>query len=338
MRVLVTHADEPIGRRVVKTCFHDPEVESIFAVGSGPAPRAFDGFLATTPGRLRYARADLAKHRPVADLFHSSRFREARIDAVVHVPHHSAAPRDLAPLVSGVHPRTAEARLVLQHCLEQREIRALVVIGSAFVYRPVPGNANRMRETSALDLDPDVDPEVRAWIDSDMIFHGEIHHERLRLSLLRVPTVVASGGFVYLNPGLAGPRGVRVRPLGFDPLCALVSDKDVAKAVLTALRAGRSGVYNVAGREALPLSVLARWTRRPSLPVPGPILRVVGRGAGWIGRRGMRHQLDGAYLRYGFTLDTTRAEQELGFRPGYRIGLSPAGDGSPRLETSPANG
>ena len=44
-RVLVTHADEPIGRRIVKTLFHDPEVEGILAVGDGPSPRGFDRFL-----------------------------------------------------------------------------------------------------------------------------------------------------------------------------------------------------------------------------------------------------------------------------------------------------
>ena len=36
------------------------------------------------------------------------------------------------------------------------------------------------------------------------------------------------------NPSLAGRPGYRLRPLGFDPICALVSDKDVARAVQAA--------------------------------------------------------------------------------------------------------
>jgi NAD(P)-dependent dehydrogenase (short-subunit alcohol dehydrogenase family) len=44
--VLVTHADEPIGRRIVKLLVHDEQVEVVMAVGRGPAPRAFDRFLA----------------------------------------------------------------------------------------------------------------------------------------------------------------------------------------------------------------------------------------------------------------------------------------------------
>ena len=39
-------------------------------------------------------------------------------------------------------------------------------------------------------------------------------------------------------------------------------------------------------------------------------------------------------LRYGFTLDGKRAEEGLGFRPAYRVGMARAGDGRLRLETS----
>jgi nucleoside-diphosphate-sugar epimerase len=333
--VLVTHADEPIGRRVVKALVHDPRVGHVLGVGEGPAPRAFDRFVAETPPRFGYARVDLAKHRACVDFFHSGRFRDAAVDTVVHVPRHAAGARG-RPVVSGLPVRTAEARLVLQHALEAAGVRSLVALGSAFVYRLAPGNANRLSETSELNLDPDVPAEVRSWIDCDMIFHGEAGGDRLRVVLLRVPTVVTSGGFVYWNPVLDGPPGLRPRPLGFDPMCALICDKDVAKAVQTALHSGCSGVFNVAGNESVPLSVLGGWTGRPGLPLPGPALGWLSTAAGWLGRDAWRAALDATELRYGFTLDTRRAERELGFRPHYHVGLAPAGDGRLRLETSPA--
>jgi nucleoside-diphosphate-sugar epimerase len=203
------------------------------------------------------------------------------------------------------------------------------------VYRLPPGNSNRLHERSELDLDPDVAPEIRSWIDCDMIFHGEIHNDRLRVVLLRIPTIVAAGGYVYLNPFLAGRPGPRLRTLGFDPICALVADKDVARAVQSSVHAPRSGIYNIAGSEAVPLSVLARWTGRRSLPVPGPLLG----GMGWVSRLLRRDAPAVAaarpHLCFGFTLDTAHAEQELGFQPTYRIGLARAGDGSLSLETSP---
>jgi nucleoside-diphosphate-sugar epimerase len=337
-RVLVTHADEPIGRRLIKTLYHDEEIERIVAVGKGPPPRSFDVFLSGPSARLRYARVDLAKHRPVADLFHSAQIREAELDAVIHVPRHgpSSSPgEDERPLLAGLADRTAEARLVLQHSLESASVKRLVAIGSAFVYRLAPGNANRLTEDSELDLDPRVPAELRSWIDCDMIFHGEVHNSGLEVTLLRVPAVVTSGGYVFLHPSLVSAGRARFRPLGFDPLCTVVSDKDVARATRLALHSRRTGIFNVAGREALPLSVLARWTGAPSLPLPGALLRAVSRGVELLGREGLRASLDGPHLRYGFTLDTSRAERLLGFRPGYRVGLERAGDGRMRLETAP---
>ncbi len=334
--ILVTHADEPIGRRVVKRLYYDEGVEHIFAVGLGPPPRAFDRFLAGDGERVCYARVDLAKHRPASDLFHSSRFRAAAIDAVVHIPRHGPGAGDGPPIIAGLAERTAEARLILQHSLEATSVRSLIAVGSAFVYRLLPGNANRLTEDSDLDLDPDVAPEIRSWIDCDMIFHGEVHNDSLRIVLLRVPTVVATGGYVYLNPCLAGRAGLRFRPLGFDPICSLVADKDVARAVELAVHARCAGIFNVAGIETVPLSVLARWTGRPALPIPGALLRSAAWSAGLLRAELSRSALAGPYLRYGFTMDTTRAEQALGFRPGYRIGLSRAGDGVSRLEAAPA--
>jgi UDP-glucose 4-epimerase len=109
----------------------------------------------------------------------------------------------------------------------------------------------------------------------------------------------------------------------------------VARAVRAAVHTTRPGIYNIAGNEALPLSELGRWTRRPQLPLPGAVLGVVSRGLTLLGGGG-RAALDGVHLRYGFTLDTSQAHRELQFVPAYRIGLERAGDGLLRLETSPA--
>jgi hypothetical protein len=106
----------PLGRRVVKRLYHDRR-RALLALGTGPAPRSFDRFLAESPPRLRYARVDLARHRPVSDLFHSERVREAGIDTLVHVPRHGAGAEDGAPVAAGLPLRVAEARIVLSHAL-----------------------------------------------------------------------------------------------------------------------------------------------------------------------------------------------------------------------------
>ncbi len=333
-KVLVTHADEPIGRRIVKALFHDTAVDAILGLGSGPRPRSFEGFLSGGQSRVSYARLDLAKHRPVTDLFHSGRFRAAEIDTVIYVPRHGAGASEITPLVAGLHERTAESRLILQHCLETPSIQNLVAIGSAFVYRLPPGNANLLSEDSELDLDPDVIPEIRSWIDCDMIFHSEVHNDRLRVVLLRVSTVVADGGYVYMNPSLSGRPGRRMRAIGFDPICALVSDKDVARAVQAAIESRVSGIFNIAGHEAVPLSTLAKWTGHSSFPLPSPLLRLLATAERTLGLDSREGTAAGPHLRFGFTLDTRRAASELGFQSHVRIGMARAGDGSLRLETA----
>lgn len=310
--VLVTHADLPLGRRIVKLLWHDAGVDRVIALGAGAMPRAFGTWSSGPAPRLVYERIDLARRRAVSELLRSQRLRALAVDGVVHVPVHGAAPEG-PPVVGRVAPRTAEARHVLELASESRTIRRLVAIGTASVYRLAPGNANHVTETSALDLEPDVDANRRAWIDCDMLFHAAVRSAQLRVALLRVPTVVASGGYVYLHPGLEGAPGPRLRPIGFDPLCPVIADKDVARAVQAALTSDRSGVFNVAGRDAIPLSVLGRWTGRPFVPVPGVLLR-------------------GPHLRYGMSLDTRRAAEELGFEPRYRVGVARAGDGALRLE------
>jgi nucleoside-diphosphate-sugar epimerase len=210
------------------------------------------------------------------------------------------------------------------------------------VYQLPPGNANRLTEECALDFDPRASAEVRSWIDCDMMFRGEVPHERLRVVLLRVPTVLTTTDEIFFHPTLSsigheswlGSFRPDFRPMGYDPMCALISDEDIAHVTSLALHSRHAGVYNVAGLEAQPLSTLSGRTGRWELPVPGPLLyaalqasRVTG--AGWL-----RVATDARQLRHGFTLDTTKAERELGFKPGYRIRLARSGSGQPPTEAA----
>ena len=80
--------------------------------------------------------------------------------------------------------------------------------------------------------------------------------------------------------------------------------------------------------------MLARWTGRRALPLPHPVLDWAAASARLLGVGAESVPFGGAALRYGFTLDTRRAERELDFRAADRIGLAREGDGSLRLETA----
>jgi nucleoside-diphosphate-sugar epimerase len=215
--------------------------------------------------------------------------------------------------------RTAEARSVSQLCLESASVRHLVALGSAYVYRLAPGNSNRISETCELEPSPET-PELRSWMSCDALFRAERPRSRLQITLLRVPTVVTSDAMLLFTPLFTG-SGLLARPMGFDPLCPLVSDHDVVSALMTALRARRGGVFNIASREALPLSTLFQGAGRASLPTPDFLLRLVELTNAAGGGDGPERKL----LRHGFTLDTTRAQRELDFEPSYQIGQGPTG-------------
>ncbi len=335
-RVALTHADSPTGRRLAKSLAYDSNVERIVALGSGPPPSAFRRFLKSDDHRFTYSPVDLARHRSLATFFNSSLFEEARIDSLLYVPAHGWSSTLVPPLAGGVKSQTAEARLVLKHALDLRGLENLICLGSASVYRLVPGNVNLFTESSELDLAPDVAAEIRCWIDADMIFQSEFGNPDLRVALLRVPTVVGNGGEIFLNPLVATALSSRLRPMGFDPICALVSDKDVAHAMQLALRSTTRGAFNIAGFEAVPLSVLAQWTGRSSVPLPPGIITLASRLSSMAGGTGLPEGGGAAHLHYGFTLDTSRARRELGFEPGYRISPEPAADGRLQVDCTPA--
>ena len=364
LSVLVTHADQPIGRCLVGRLYHDERIDSILAVGEGPPPRAFDRYLSDAGARLRYTRTTLTRQRPAAELFRASAQSDRPVEAVIYVPRHVEAtsrgasrPRHRSRTLSTLSPRTTEARIVLQRSLACSSIRQLVALGSAFVYRLDSGNSTRVTEESELDLAPDLPAEDRAWVDSDMLFHGELGGDQLTVALLRIPTVVGWDGAVHLNPALsmnsnssrAGLSGhpPRIRPLGFDPMCALVAEEDVATAVQLALHRRAKGIFNVAGRDTMPLSRLERcfaMRDRVEDGSPGLVGQLWWQAAEAVRLLGLPRRAGGgpdrssgrgaSYLRYGFTLDTRRAEAVLGFRPAYRIGEDRLPDGSRRLDAT----
>jgi nucleoside-diphosphate-sugar epimerase len=334
-RIVLTHADSPIGRRLVKSLYHDPSVERIVALGPGPPPSVFDRFLSSDERRLTYSRIDLARHRSMATFFNSSLFKEARIDSMLYVPAHGWPTASVSPLAGGLASQTAEARLVLKYALELRNLEHLICLGSALVYRLSPGNSNLFTESSELDLAPDTAAEIRCWVNADMIFQGEFQNPGLRVVLLRLPSVVGTGGKVYFNPILAGILKSRIRSMGFDPICALVSDKDVVRAMQLALHSTARGAFNIAGFETVPLSVFARWIGEPSIPIPSALISLASRLSSFVGRTPAGTSAATPHLHYGFTLDTQRARLELGFEPGYRIAPGPLVDGRFQLETAP---
>lgn len=303
-RVLLTHLDSPVGRRVAKALFHDPDVALVLGTGEEAEP----SFLAPYRGKVAYQRIDLAKARHLQSFLHSERFARARIDSVIHLPFAGERLGERVP--GGVSSLVSETRRLVEECASRPALARFVYLSSAFVYGPEPGNGNVVSEGQLLAFDGDTEPEVRAWIDADLVCQGELHGSQLAMTILRAATIVTETG-EFLNSPPLGPGDA---PFGFDPLLAVVSERDVARALVLALHADRPGIYNIAGHEVFPRSQLARAPGTFEL-ARSLVERALGRGGAPAG----------PLHRYGIVPSTRLAHDTLGFEPQYRVEVRGSG-------------
>jgi nucleoside-diphosphate-sugar epimerase len=317
-RVLVTHVDSAVGRRLVKALYHDPDVALVLGVDTGPRP----SFLEAYRSKCVYQRLDLAKARHLLNFFQSERFDRAGLDSVVHLPFVEDRAGERVP--GNVPVLVSETRRMLQHCRREDRIQRFIYLSTGFVYRPEPGNVNFVNEEQFLEYEGEGDPEIRSWIDTDL--HCQAQRPHLMVTILRAATIVTESGEFLLSPPLQ--RGEP--PLGFDPMISVVSDRDVAKALLLALHSDRPGIYNIAGREVFPRSeLLGARARTGPLSVPGVVREVVARLGQTVAAL---RSSDADFYRYGIVLDTRHAGEVLGFEPQYRIELRRTPSGR-RIET-----
>ena len=306
-RVLVAHIDCAVGRRLAKALYHDPEVALVVGVGTGPAP----SFLDVYRGKCFYQRLDLAKARHLTSFFHSERFARARLDSVILLPFGSDP--DGTHIPGNVPSLVSETRRLLEGCKGHAAIERFILLSSVFVYSPVPASASVCSEDRELSFDAAGNVHVRSWIDADLLCQNELKDPHLKMTILRSATIVTEAGELLHCPPLeSGPI-----PLGYDPMLQLVSDRDVARALVLALHADRPGAYNVASRELFPCSEFpSRRSRSGLLPVPERL-----RAAYRLLQQALGRGHPSAFQRHGVVLDTSRARERLGFEPQYRVEL-----------------
>jgi UDP-glucose 4-epimerase len=105
-------------------------------------------------------------------------------------------------------------------------------------------------------------------------------------------------------------RGARVPTiLGYDPLFHFMHEEDVTSALVVALDARPKGVFNVAGPQPVPLSVIIKETGRTNIPLPGPLLSAA------LGRFGLPRLPRGAleHIRYPITVDGSAFKRATGY-------------------------
>jgi UDP-glucose 4-epimerase len=308
--VLVTGISGNLGRALARLLH---KTDRVIGVDRRPFPGA--------PKDLEVHHLDIRK-RKAEDLF-----RRGDVQAMIHM----AIVRDPRLPQHEHHSfNVLGTKAVLSHAAKYG-VRKVVVLSSAFVYGPQPGNDNFLTEESPL-LGSQRFPEIRDLVEVDMYAQQYIwKHPEVETVILRpvhiVGPTVKNAPSIYLRL----PRPWMLA--GFDPMVQLIHEDDVARALSLALRPGIRGIFNVCGPGELPLSAVLRELGRAPIPVPHLIARPIldklfqYRLAGFPSA-----ELD--HLQFLCTVDGTRAERELGFRPSHTLRetiRSVVGETAPRV-------
>jgi UDP-glucose 4-epimerase len=293
--VLITGISGNLGRVLAKVLHRS---ERVIGLDRRPFPGA--------PKDLEVHQLDIRK-RKVEEVFRKGDVKALVHMAIMHDPRLPQAEHQSFNVLG--------TKAVLQFAAKHG-VSKVVVLSSTNVYGPQPENDNFLTEESPL-LGSQRFPDIRDLVEVDMYAQQYMWKEpEVETAILRPVHIV--GPHVKNAPS----NYLRIqRPwmmAGFDPMVQLIHEEDLARAVVLALKQGVRGVYNIVGPGELPLSAVLRELGRTPIPVPHLLARPLleklfqYRLAGFPSA-----ELD--HLQFLCTVDGSRAEKDLGFRPSYTL-------------------
>lgn len=152
-------------------------------------------------------------------------------------------------------------------------------------------------------------PELADLVAADLYASTTLWRSpELTTTVLRMCYALGPSGHGTLTTFLRGARVPCV--LGFDPLFQFMHEQDMASALCLTLEKRIRGVFNVAGPQPVPLSIVARETGRVALPLPEFVFAAV------LGRFGLPKLPPGAleHIKYPVVIDATAFREATGFK------------------------
>jgi UDP-glucose 4-epimerase len=296
-RVLVTGVAGFWGTELARCLERSPDVEYI--AGLDVRPPSVD------LARTEFIRADI--RNPLI----SKLLPQTRVDTVVHcdvllVPEPGKVPEQLHDI------NVIGSLQLLAACERTEEVRTIVVRGSAAIYGAEPNAPQFFTEDMArrfpfrTRFQRDIG-ELESYFENFSRRFDHISVTTLRFQPT-LGTAIDSPLTRYLQHAAVPTQ------LGYDPLLQFIHAEDAVGALEAAVMRPVRGPVNVAGAGSITLSRLLRLAGKVPLPVPAPLFSTA-LGVG--GRLGLGRLPTEAvlWMRNGLTIDTTRLEEEIGFRP-----------------------
>jgi UDP-glucose 4-epimerase len=294
MKVLITGISGKLGRLVADKLVEDGH--EVLGIDRRPWPDAPEG--------VKMFRADIRK-RPAEDVF-----RTERPDAMIHmatVTHFTAGAEERYRI------NLRGTRTVFDHCHEYGVDHAIFV-GRHTFYGAAP-DSQLFHTESEPPLAVSTFPELADLVAADLFAGSALwRYPDMDTTVLRLCYTLGPSQRGTLASYLRGPRVPTV--LGFDPLYQFMHEQDAAESICQSLEHRLRGVYNVAGPQAVPLSLLIDVSGRTQVPIPELLINSV------MGRFGFPDMPKGSilHIKYPIVIDDSEFRRKTDFKPHFDEG------------------
>ena len=288
--VLVTGICGRLGRRLARRLHRETRVEGIDR-------RAFP----TRPKDIIHHQMDI-RRKKTRDVFRGRGIRAVVHLGILHDPRASSEEH---------HSWNVLAFGKLLEYVEQYKVPKVVVLSSANVYGPRPGNPQFLTEEAPL-LGGARFHEIRDLIEVDMLAQSFFWRNPAVETVVLRPVHIL--GSVHNAPSNYLRREWVPTLAGFDPMIQVIHEDDVVDAIERALQPGVRGIFNLAGPGALPLSRILAALDKPALPVPHFLAKPVLRRM-WNLRMTTFPAAEIDHIQYVCMVDDARAREEIGYAP-----------------------
>ncbi len=293
-RVLITGICGRLGKRLTRILHRERPV-------LGVDRRPFDD----KPKDVEHAQIDL-RRKKLKDVLRSGGVTAVVHLGVMHDPRASAAEH---------HSWNVEGFSKLLDYAAQLGIPKVVVLSSANVYGPQPGNAQFLNEDAPL-LGGARFSDIRDLIEVDMLAQGFFwKHPNTETVVLRPVHIL---GTVHNAPSNFLRLPTIPTLLGYDPMVQVIHEADVVQAIRRALQPGIRGIFNVSGPEPVPLSRIIKVLDRKRMRVPYSLGKMALNRL-WNLRLTTFPPPELDHIRYVCMVDDTRARKVLGFHPAHDL-------------------
>lgn len=288
MRILITGIAGATGRIVAMRLLESGH--EVVGIDRRSWPEASEG--------IEMHRVDI-RSRPAEDVF-----RTSQPDVVVHmatVTHLVARSEDRYRINLG------GTRAVFEHS-HRYGVKHVVFVGRHTYYGAGPDSPLYHTEEEP-PMAISSFPELADLVAADLYAGSALWRmPDMTTTVLRMVYTLGPTGHGTLASFLRGPRVPLI--IGYDPLYQFMHERDVAKAVESAIRVRLRGVYNVAGPKPVPLSLLIKGTGRSSFPIPEFAFRAA------LGRFGLPRLPPAAlaHIKYPVVIDDKAFRNATGYR------------------------